>query len=102
MSARASRPTGSGRLRWPWWAFALLAVAAVVGYAVAVRHAAVLGGLLAAGLLAWAAEHAEAAWRTRPGASLRSLGRPARAPGLVVWLCVLAGLAVIIWPHLVP
>ena len=74
----------------------------MVGYAIAVRHATMLAGLLATAVLAWEAEHAEAAWRTRPGANPRSIGRPARAPGVVMWVCVLVALAVVIWSNLGP
>jgi len=97
-----AKPGQTARCRWPWWGYLLLAVVALAGYAISIRHTAVLGGLLSALLLSWSAEQAEAAWRTRPGTNPRPIGRPARAPGLVVWVCVLVGLTVVIWPHLVP
>jgi hypothetical protein len=69
------------------------------GYAAAVRHASAFMGLLAAVVLSWASERAEAVWRAhrRPCTARRGW-----SSALVLTLCVVVGLAVVIWPHALP
>jgi hypothetical protein len=87
------------RRGWPWWGYLLVAMVALGGYAVAVRHASALAGLLAAILLSWAAEHTEAAWKVPETAST---ARRRWSSTLVLLTCVVVGLAVVIWPHVLP
>jgi hypothetical protein len=100
----APEPGGHTRHRrsptaWPWWAYLLVALVALAAYAVAVRHASALAGLLAAVGLSWAADQAE-----RTG-QVRCRARPAGrrwSSTLVLVTCIAVGLVVAIWPHILP